>query len=302
MTPAGFEPATCPLGGGCSIQLSHGATRGLNSAVDAACHRRMRSSCSALDPCRMLRGNIRANIRIIQLTKTTQPPADPARRFRSLGRVGNDGQPGAAQSRRRVRRTRQRVLASAKALGYVPNKIAGALASNRVNLVAVIIPSHVQHGLSRGHDGHQRRCWKRPSCSRSSASPTILPRKGREGSLRDAVMASLGRHHRGAGAFGGVARHAAGVGHSGGRDHGCRRHAGRFGGRHLAPPRGRARWRARSSRGAIGASASWAPRCRATTARANASRASPMCWPRPASRSPTASSIPAARRWPRGAR
>ena len=37
--------------------------------------------------------------------------------------------------------TRTRVLAAAKALGYVPNKIAGALASNRVNLVAVIIPS-----------------------------------------------------------------------------------------------------------------------------------------------------------------
>jgi len=37
--------------------------------------------------------------------------------------------------------TRERVLASAKALGYVPNKIAGALASSRVNLVAVIIPS-----------------------------------------------------------------------------------------------------------------------------------------------------------------
>lgn len=37
--------------------------------------------------------------------------------------------------------TRARVLAAAKALGYVPNKIAGALASNRVNLVAVIIPS-----------------------------------------------------------------------------------------------------------------------------------------------------------------
>ena len=26
-TPAGFEPATCPLGGGCSIQLSHGAVQ-----------------------------------------------------------------------------------------------------------------------------------------------------------------------------------------------------------------------------------------------------------------------------------
>ena len=37
--------------------------------------------------------------------------------------------------------TRQRVLEAAKELGYVPNKIAGALASQRVNLVAVIIPS-----------------------------------------------------------------------------------------------------------------------------------------------------------------
>lgn len=38
-------------------------------------------------------------------------------------------------------KTRQRVLEAAKMLGYVPNKIAGALASQRVNLVAVIIPS-----------------------------------------------------------------------------------------------------------------------------------------------------------------
>lgn len=37
--------------------------------------------------------------------------------------------------------TRDRVLATAKRMGYVPNKIAGALASSRVNLVAVIIPS-----------------------------------------------------------------------------------------------------------------------------------------------------------------
>ncbi len=37
--------------------------------------------------------------------------------------------------------TRERVLHAAKSLGYVPNKIAGALASSRVNLVAVIIPS-----------------------------------------------------------------------------------------------------------------------------------------------------------------
>lgn len=37
--------------------------------------------------------------------------------------------------------TRDKVLEAAKALGYVPNRIAGALASQRVNLVAVIIPS-----------------------------------------------------------------------------------------------------------------------------------------------------------------
>jgi len=37
--------------------------------------------------------------------------------------------------------TREKVLNATKSLGYVPNKIAGALASQRVNLVAVIIPS-----------------------------------------------------------------------------------------------------------------------------------------------------------------
>jgi len=38
-------------------------------------------------------------------------------------------------------KTREKVFAAARRLGYVPNKIAGALASNRVNLVGVVIPS-----------------------------------------------------------------------------------------------------------------------------------------------------------------
>ncbi|KAJ57058.1 LacI family transcriptional regulator [Actibacterium mucosum KCTC 23349] len=37
--------------------------------------------------------------------------------------------------------TRAKVLEASKQLGYVPNKIAGALASQRVNLVGVVIPS-----------------------------------------------------------------------------------------------------------------------------------------------------------------
>jgi LacI family gluconate utilization system Gnt-I transcriptional repressor len=53
--------------------------------------------------------------------------------------------------------TREKVLEASKMLGYVPNKIAGALASQRVNLVAVIIPSlsnlvfpEVLSGISNG--------------------------------------------------------------------------------------------------------------------------------------------------------
>ncbi|WP_240722350.1 LacI family DNA-binding transcriptional regulator [Poseidonocella sp. HB161398] len=56
--------------------------------------------------------------------------------------------------------TREKVLAAAKKLGYVPNRIAGALASQRVNLVAVIIPSmsnmvfpEVMTGISEVLDG-----------------------------------------------------------------------------------------------------------------------------------------------------
>ncbi len=52
--------------------------------------------------------------------------------------------------------TREKVLEAATRLGYVPNKIAGALASQRVNLIAVIIPSlsnmvfpEVMSGISR---------------------------------------------------------------------------------------------------------------------------------------------------------
>jgi len=56
--------------------------------------------------------------------------------------------------------TRQRVLEVARTLGYVPNKIAGALASQRVNLVGVVIPSlsnmvfpEVMTGISEVLDG-----------------------------------------------------------------------------------------------------------------------------------------------------
>ena len=53
--------------------------------------------------------------------------------------------------------TRIKVLEAAKTLGYVPNQIAGSLASQQVNLVAVIIPSlsnmvypEVLNGINKG--------------------------------------------------------------------------------------------------------------------------------------------------------
>lgn len=56
--------------------------------------------------------------------------------------------------------TREKVLQAARTLGYVPNKIAGALASQRVNLVGVVIPSlsnmvfpEVMTGISETLDG-----------------------------------------------------------------------------------------------------------------------------------------------------
>jgi LacI family gluconate utilization system Gnt-I transcriptional repressor len=56
--------------------------------------------------------------------------------------------------------TRERVMRAARTLGYVPNRIAGALASARVNLVGVVIPSlsnmvfpEVLTGIARGLEG-----------------------------------------------------------------------------------------------------------------------------------------------------
>src|SRR6056297_2408087 len=145
-TPAGLEPATCPLGGGCSIQLSHevvplfcpfGAPRasgrpravcaregdcapdshGANiaSAPDAP-----RSPCMTVEPRRPL--TLRDVSEASGVSEMTV-----SRVLRNRGDVSD--------------KTREKVLAAARRLGYVPNKIAGALASQRVNLVAVIIPS-----------------------------------------------------------------------------------------------------------------------------------------------------------------
>jgi LacI family gluconate utilization system Gnt-I transcriptional repressor len=56
--------------------------------------------------------------------------------------------------------TRARVLSAARTLGYVPNRIAGSLASQRVNLVAVIVPSisnmvfpEMLEGIAEGLEG-----------------------------------------------------------------------------------------------------------------------------------------------------
>jgi LacI family gluconate utilization system Gnt-I transcriptional repressor len=49
--------------------------------------------------------------------------------------------------------TREKVKQAAAAMGYVPNHIAGALASNKVNLVGVVIPSVKSYVFSEVLDG-----------------------------------------------------------------------------------------------------------------------------------------------------
>lgn len=49
--------------------------------------------------------------------------------------------------------TRAKVMKAASSLGYVPNRIAGALASNKVNLVGVVIPSVKSYVFSEVLDG-----------------------------------------------------------------------------------------------------------------------------------------------------
>jgi LacI family transcriptional regulator, gluconate utilization system Gnt-I transcriptional repressor len=75
----------------------------------------------------------------------------------AVRRQRDDRQPRAAQPGRRVPRHPREGARRGPRLGYVPNKIAGALASQRVNLVAVIVPSlsnmvfpEVLTGISRG--------------------------------------------------------------------------------------------------------------------------------------------------------
>ena len=121
--------------------------------------------------------------------------------------------------------TRAKVLEAARALGYVPNKIAGALASQRVNLVAVIIPSlsnmvfpEVMTGVSD--------VLEDTGLAAGGGCDQLLARAGGSGAVRDAVLAAVRRHHCGAGTYGGGARDAEERGHPDRRDHGCRRRAG----------------------------------------------------------------------------
>lgn len=129
--PAGLEPATYPLGGDCSIQLSHG-TPGLDS----------------LRPARLSTGPL---ARYTRSTRSPEPPLT-RRNARHQHLTLRDVSEASGVSEMTVSRvlrnrgdvsdkTRARVVEAAKRLGYVPNKIAGALASSRVNLVAVVVPS-----------------------------------------------------------------------------------------------------------------------------------------------------------------
>ncbi len=129
-TPAGFEPATCPLGGGCSIQLSHGAFMFSECLSAAIWSTGERPVINALRQCRT-----------VTVTNQTKRPLT----LRDVSEASGVSEMTVSRVLRNKgdvsEATRKKVQEAAKRLGYVPNKIAGALASQRVNLVAVIIPS-----------------------------------------------------------------------------------------------------------------------------------------------------------------
>ena len=142
MTPVEFESTTCPLGGGCSIQLSHGAAGAWFNSALLYCHRLFAAKkCGALDQSALFALTVEEPFRMIKLSK-------PSKRPLTLRDVSDASGVSEMTVSRVLRKrgdvsetTRQRVLIAAKELGYVPNQIAGSLASQRVNLVAVIIPS-----------------------------------------------------------------------------------------------------------------------------------------------------------------
>ncbi len=116
--------------------------------------------------------------------------------------------------------TRARVLEAARTLGYVPNKIAGALASQRVNLVAVIIPSLSNMVFPEVMTGVSERLEDtglQPVVGVTNYSPDA---RG-SGALRNALMAAVGRDHCGPRTHRSGPCDDAERGHSDRRDHGC---------------------------------------------------------------------------------
>ena len=104
--------------------------------------------------------------------------------------------------------TRQKVREAAKRLGYVPNKIAGALASQRVNLVAVIIPSFGNMVFPEVLTGINQ-VVRKHTVAACGWRDRLYARERGKSSVRDAVMASVWRYYCGSGTFRGIARDVA---------------------------------------------------------------------------------------------
>lgn len=139
VTPAGLEPATYPLGGDCSIQLSHGATTPVIGDFPAPCNR------LPPGPPAPITDQPTANPEVSLLRGRNPFDGKPQMTLRDVAEAAGVSEMTVSRVLRQrgdvSDKTRQRVFDAARTLGYVPNKIAGALASNRVNLVGVIIPS-----------------------------------------------------------------------------------------------------------------------------------------------------------------